>query len=514
MRAMNLSLTTALLAAGMLAGCRGVANNPRFGDGVEEADPGVGGVEQCPYDPDCPTSGRTIEECQTECPGYWGCDDDLSERLNKPVNCTNPGFTHPGTGGGSGDWECAYDELGRVVCECEGPGCSAPGGGGGSGWDCMRNSEGILSCVNDDPGYPGGGGPDEWNCFFRNETTRICQSIPEGTPGGGGPGGWICTETELGETRCENPNPELPGGGGGSEWDCWYEQNGDAWTKVCRAPGDETDIPGGGGMTGWDCYVEGEFVICENDDPDVPPTPGGGSGGPSNCVSRAGADLDVCVFPPVGTPPGGTPPGGTPPGGTPPGGTPPGGLAPPFEPPGSACPEIGVTRWCDDATYCSWGEQTCLPNGTWSSCIEPAIGPDGLLDRPGTVCACQHFYFNPECCEDPATCYKPEDHVPPACETSGENCSFCDNDAECGGGFDRCLRRVYTMPGSGGALLTAQNFCGHSCRDEPCEAGYECRSMRIGGSVGQWCVPMTPAVCGDPGYESRCADGISEDCVY
>ena len=51
-------------------------------------------------------------------------------------------------------------------------------------------------------------------------------------------------------------------------------------------------------------------------------------------------------------------------------------------------------RWCDYPAFCSWGKQTCLPDGRWGICEETA-------DRiPG----CEPFYYDLDCCTAAGEC--------------------------------------------------------------------------------------------------------------
>jgi hypothetical protein len=61
---------------------------------------------------------------------------------------------------------------------------------------------------------------------------------------------------------------------------------------------------------------------------------------------------------------------------------------------GLPCCEPGTTRWCDTPSYCSWGTQQCLPDGTWGTCNE-------TTDRPA---GCEGYYFDRECCLDAGEC--------------------------------------------------------------------------------------------------------------
>jgi hypothetical protein len=57
------------------------------------------------------------------------------------------------------------------------------------------------------------------------------------------------------------------------------------------------------------------------------------------------------------------------------------------------CP--GVTRWCDEPVFCLWGQQTCLPDGSWGPCQEVKGAPDGCTEE---------FFFSGACCERRGIC--------------------------------------------------------------------------------------------------------------
>ncbi len=54
----------------------------------------------------------------------------------------------------------------------------------------------------------------------------------------------------------------------------------------------------------------------------------------------------------------------------------------------------GSFRWCDDPTYCHWGQQECMPDGRWGACIE-------TMDRPGS---CAGTLYSTSCCVDAGGC--------------------------------------------------------------------------------------------------------------
>jgi hypothetical protein len=392
-----------------------------------ETETGVVPTPACPNDPDCAISEGG--ECQV-CPSYWICE----EPPGGPKKCINPGPEYPD---GGGDWECRdVANEGTIVTECRRPGSDFPDGGGGGEWDCALEAEFVV-CTDDTPTYPDGGGPGTFDCWFEDEF-RICES------GGGDGGGWSCHDIETG-IECRRDEPDFPDDG---EWTC-YDQDGET---ICTAPGG--DLPDGGGGGEWDCVIEAEFVVCTDDTPDYPDDGGGGT---TDCFYQD--EFRVCRTP--------TPDGG-----------------------GDECVP-GSQRWCDDHIYCSWGKQTCLPDGRWGACIEPTVTRDGLADRPNTTCGCRFFYFNDDCCEDQTDangdgapdCIIPADHVAPACPGDGGLCSFCDSHTDCGGDADLCIFRTdgYAM-------------CGRDCSTEGCPDGYACVAIPTadGGALHQ-CAPASGA---------------------
>lgn len=408
------------------AGCTG-----SFGDesehrnaGSDDGTPGGSTIPACPVDPDCSIGG----DCSLyECPDYWVCEDHPTATGTRK-RCTNPGPDYPDD---SQDWDCE-DVDGTTVCR----GSSFPDGGGDGDWVCEDAGEFVV-CRSNTPNYPDGEGDGPWNCWFEGEF-RVCES--GGGPGDGG--GWTCYDTEHGR-ECRQGDPGYPDD---RDWDC-YDSDG---TTVCTGTGDYPDDGGGGD---WVCESVGDLITCTSNDPDYPDD---GGGGPWDCYFTD--EFRVC-----------TDGGG--------GDTPDDG--------GSICIP-GTQRWCDDHTYCSWGKQTCLPDGRWGPCIEPTVTREGLQDRPNTACGCRYFYFNWDCCEDQADrdgdgnpdCIIPDDHAPPACASDGSICSYCDVHGDCGGATDMCL---FARDGYA--------FCSQDCNSISCPTGYSCQSIGTAGGTVQQCVP-------------------------
>ena len=62
----------------------------------------------------------------------------------------------------------------------------------------------------------------------------------------------------------------------------------------------------------------------------------------------------------------------------------------------SICCTPGTVRWCDTPTYCSWGQQTCRPDGLWGTCEETTSRPPGCDDGA--------YYYSTSCCMSSGEC--------------------------------------------------------------------------------------------------------------
>jgi len=65
----------------------------------------------------------------------------------------------------------------------------------------------------------------------------------------------------------------------------------------------------------------------------------------------------------------------------------------------------GTWRYCDEANFCAWGKQDCLPNGkgggSWGPCKEttPPAGCEPLISFPGIPPT-----YEEDCCKDKGFC--------------------------------------------------------------------------------------------------------------
>lgn len=420
--------TVLFVALALTAGCQGTFSMPDDDRyQMPDGDTGVIPTPVCPQDPDCAIGG----DCSLYyCPDFFLCET-IADTTDK--HCIGPGPSYPDDGGG---WQCEDVEVdGSTVTRCTRPGNTLPDGGGGSPWVCELAGD-LVVCTNNTPDFPDDGGGAVYDCYYANEF-RICDS----TPGDGG--GWTCYDTGTGR-ECRNDNFDYPDD---RVWTCFDFEG----QTTCQTPG--SDLPDGGGGSPWVCELQGDLVVCHDDTPDYPD-----DGGGSAWDCTFGDEFRVCND---------TPDDGG----------------------GSVCVP-GTQRWCDDAIFCSWGKQTCNPDGTWGPCVEPSVSATGLQDRPATECGCRFFYFNWDCCEDQEDrdgdgnpdCIIPSAHVAPACETDGSLCSMCDSHLDCGGDADLCIfrRDGYAM-------------CARDCSTTACPTGYTCQP--IGTSTGTFnqCVPNTGA---------------------
>jgi len=74
--------------------------------------------------------------------------------------------------------------------------------------------------------------------------------------------------------------------------------------------------------------------------------------------------------------------------------------------PGCTCSEHclpGASRFCDTAADCTWGTQTCNPDGTWGTCTETPT-PEACRDFGEDVFGVPTFYDTDCCLELPNAC--------------------------------------------------------------------------------------------------------------
>lgn len=416
--------TTLFTMLALIGGCQGTFSMPDD-DRFMMPDDDTGEIPT----PSCPADPDCAigGDCsQYVCPDYFICED----APDGTKICIGPGPSFPDDGGG---WEC--EDVDGVGTVCRREGNTLPDDGGAGEYVCELQAEFVV-CTDSTPSYPDDGGAETYDCYYRNEF-RICEDRP------GDGGGWYCHDTESGRS-CRRDDFDYPDD---RNWTCYDDASG----TVCQTPGSDLPDDGGGGT--WNCQSQGDLVVCEDDTPDYPD-----DGGGSSWDCTFGDEFRVCEE---------------------------GGDVP--DDGGGVCVP-GTQRWCDDAIYCSWGKQTCNPDGNWGPCVEPTVTRDGLTDRPATECGCRYFYFNDDCCEDQADrngdgapdCIIPADHAAPACATDGSVCSFCDSHTDCGGDADLCIfrRDGYAM-------------CARDCTTEACPGGYTCQAIGTSSGTVHQCVPNT-----------------------
>jgi hypothetical protein len=147
--------------------------------------------------------------------------------------------------------------------------------------------------------------------------------------------------------------------------------------------------------------------------------------------------------------------------------------------------KAGQRRWCSNLVYSGYGLVECDPaTGKWKTVM---YNGKMMLDChgsaagkvPATNCACYHFFYNPACCETP-DCILPAGTSGQVCPSSpGKLCDYCNPlEPTCEPGA-KCM-----------VTNSSETFCGKSCEDAPCPAGYNCMTVKLkaGGSTKQ-CVP-------------------------
>jgi hypothetical protein len=260
--------------------------------------------------------------------------------------------------------------TGLVAANCTGEmGLVAYDGLGG-----LNTPDPVIGCDPDDPDSC----PDTWfQCTVDDAGNKRCEGVAVPDDGGG----WDC-EPRGAALVCEGDH--VPDGEG---WACAPAADG---TVECS----RDFAPGGGGDGTWTCEDQGEFTVCAFGD---------GSwegGGDADADGDGDGDAD----------------GGG-------GGDCPPGVELPTEEicdddldndcdgeTDEGCDEVpclcvpGARRYCDETTFCYWGEQFCAADGlSWSACVEidppwQCAGIDGWYSAEAEACCvamggcCQDYH--------------------------------------------------------------------------------------------------------------------------
>src|SRR5262249_25733154 len=80
-----------------------------------------------------------------------------------------------------------------------------------------------------------------------------------------------------------------------------------------------------------------------------------------------------------------------------------------------AC-EPGTPRYCDEAKFCHWGNQTCGPDHAWGACVETNQHPAG----------CNFTLYNSLCCEEAGACCEDvfDHHSIGNCPSVTQTCTY------------------------------------------------------------------------------------------
>jgi hypothetical protein len=154
-------------------------------------------------------------------------------------------------------------------------------------------------------------------------------------------------------------------------------------------------------------------------------------------------------------------------------------------PPPKTC-KPGQRLWCSSVLYSGWGLADCDPvTGRWREtlangqaeldCREQPTG-----ERPNTLCACYHFFFNPSCCERPGCVLEPGESGALCPASKGALCDYCNpQKPEC------------TEPGAICVVTnTHATFCARHCSSsDPCPGGYQCMVVKLKTGSTNQCVP-------------------------
>ena len=445
----GLSQALALVAGLLLAACQGdLPDNPPKTDS---------GTPNDPYAP-CTDPMKCCSQEKLVCVGdpdgkiVCGCSD-LWDCSKNPKKCEQDFPVPPG---GSG-WECTWTEF-KYTCVMKSPnGPGEPPGGGE--WTCKWNDKEFQWECTSTPPNPSNQpeGTSVWQCSIVDKKL-VCEKKGTTSTPPAGSGIWKCTKDASGREICqkEDENGGLPPGG--SNWKCNQTTIDGVVTWVCV--GQSEGNPGG---NGWNCTKMDEFNTWKCEKPqqsgDIPP-----GGGWFACTKGSEFGGTQCEkVPEEPTPPTATPK------------------------PGDLC-IVGEKLWCDGLQYCGWGQVQCDPaTGKWKTkiingkevldCQELASG-----ERPNTVCACYHFFFNPTCCERP-DCIVPTDSKGQICPASaGQLCDYCSpmaQPSECKESGAKCI-----------VTNNHETFCGRLCdASKPCPNDYMCMTVKLQVGTTNQCVP-------------------------
>lgn len=431
-----------LLTGLLVAGCGGEI----------AMDPGGGGNNGGNGSNDCPTEKLkcvgNIDDGNVICT----CDD-LWDCTKNPNKCE----TQTPVPSGGGTWDCTWVTEEKYVCTKKGDKASPPGD---SDWYCSWNDkESSWSCVKKKTPLPPGSGT--WTCKVDTETKKlVCEKSGTSQPPTGS-GQWDC-KTVNGQTVCtkKDANGGLPPGGS-SDWKCNKTSKNGVPYWICYGTTSSGSTPPGG--SGWTCTKVSDDAgkttwRCEKPDGTDDYPPGGGWYACSKGSEFGGTKCEKVPTQPL-------PPTPTP-------------------NPTSVCAP-GTKMWCDGLQYCGWGQVDCLPSGKWKTKLvngKEVLDCQELSDgsRPNTVCACYHFFYNPNCCERP-DCIVPTGSKGQICpKSAGKLCDYCNpQKSECVENGAQCI-----------VTNAHETFCGRLCSStQPCPTNYKCMMVKL--KVGQTyqCIP-------------------------
>jgi hypothetical protein len=272
-----------------------------------------------------------------------------------------------------------------------------------------------------------------WQCETRPDGRHLCRKVwpDDGLPPGGS--GWTCHLATV--------PPPVP-----------CKENCGARTWFCH--GDASKAPGG---AGWSCrQVQSGTWRCEKPDTvgdDRPPDAGswacvkGTVYGGSLCEKVEFIDWRSWLTSPC---------------------------------------HAGQRVWCDGLVTAGWGQAECdAQTGQWKTVTVNGMTMldcrEDLADgrRPHTLCACYHFFFNPECCER-EDCVVPDETVGQLCPDSpGKLCDFCNPlEQTCVETNAKCI-----------VTNAHETVCGQGCASTPCPAGFDCLDVKLKTGATKQCVP-------------------------
>ncbi|MCC7537365.1 MAG: hypothetical protein IT379_14175 [Deltaproteobacteria bacterium] len=156
-----------------------VCRDPTPSHPPDAGDAAGSGTWACGFDEGLRVCSRSLEGAPDGAAGggTWSC----TTAATGGTRCTQ---SSPGTPDGSASWTC-YELAGTVACTGRSEPAGEPSGDRGDDWSCAED-RGHETCTDSHPDYPDAGGSGAWECRYDEAGIRSCESDTP-RPGAGEP---------------------------------------------------------------------------------------------------------------------------------------------------------------------------------------------------------------------------------------------------------------------------------------------------------------------------------------